>query len=188
MTGILIVSFYHLWLGLCILILPVVPKPLGQIEPFYHAGEWMTYNQIGILLITVSLMALTALFLGKFWYIKDPQWRFTRRVALIAPQQIVITYAAYQGFISIFEATETYGWATDYTARLVFGLNISLVFAVLHCIGTIEWWANNPRWKSKACYKPTPCPYWQAEMERRKADLEDAIKEGTADGGRPGLQ
>jgi hypothetical protein len=167
MAAIVIVSCYHLWLGLCLLLLPVMPHPFGQIEPFYRNGEGLSYAWTGVMFLTVSMLAIIALMLGRTWYIHDSRIRFIRRVALTAPQQIVITYTAYQGVMDAFDAISQYGLHSDYTSRLILALNVSMVFAVLHMYGSIQWWASAPRWKSKKCLNP-PCPFRIAEQTRQR--------------------
>jgi hypothetical protein len=170
--GIILVSFYHLWLGICLLSLPVIPHPFGQIDPFISPnGAGLSDYQVGWMLVIVASMALIGLFLGRVWYIKPPTIRFIRRVILISPQQFLITYAAYQGLLGVMDAIRQYGLDNEYTSRLIFALNVSLLFAIIHLIGSIQWWASAPKWKSWECTKgPNPCPYRIAEQVRQKVE------------------
>lgn len=143
------------------LLLPVLPHPFGQIEPFRSIG-WSD-NTIGIVLVTGSLVALFALYLGRYWHIQNPRLRFIRRVILIMPQQMIITYIAYASCIEAQHAIETLGLASDMASRSIFSLNISATLATVHAIGTVRWLSDPRKWKSHECaVGPNSCPYKKA--------------------------
>jgi hypothetical protein len=161
MTAIILVSCYHLFMGIAVLLVPRMPEPFGQLDPFRN-GLGMTYPQIGWMLIIISTMALSGLTIGRFWYIQQPNLRFARRASFIAPQQILITFSAYQGFLALLDSIQTVGWLDpDVTsARLLFALNVSLWFAIWHFIGVVIWMGSTPLWRTAGCLTPL-CPYRQ---------------------------
>lgn len=161
MTSIILVSCYHLFMGIAVLLLPKMPEPFGQLDPF-HSGLGLSYQQIGWLFICTSLMALSGITIGRFWYIHNPKWRFARRATFITPQQILITFSAYQGLIALINSIQDLGWEDpDATsARLLFAFNVSLWFAIWHFVGAVIWMASTPKWRSSGCLTPL-CPYRQ---------------------------
>lgn len=149
------------------LLLPVLPSPFGQIEPFRNLG--ISDTTTGIMLVIGAVSALVALFLGRFWYITNPVLRFIRRVILITPQQIIITYIAYASSIEVRHNILEAGIASDLASRSVFSLNISVTLAVVHAIGVVAWLSDRKKWKTYECSAgPEPCPYKMAEQLRSK--------------------